>query len=33
MESLLAMRMRREPYLRPQQVDPYLPIDESGLEE
>lgn len=33
MESLLAMRMRREPCLRPRDVDLFLPIDETGLEE
>jgi Fungal specific transcription factor domain/Fungal Zn(2)-Cys(6) binuclear cluster domain len=33
MESLLAMRIGREPYLRPRDVEPFLPIDESGLEE
>ncbi|KAJ9602728.1 hypothetical protein H2200_012922 [Cladophialophora chaetospira] len=33
MESLLAMRLRRVPYLKPQDVEPYLPIDESGPEE
>lgn len=32
-ESLLAMRLGRVPHLQPQQVEPYLPIDETGFEE
>lgn len=32
-ESLLAMRLRRVPYLRPREVEPYLPVDETGMEE
>lgn len=32
-ESLLAMRLSRVPYLRPGEVEPYLPVDETGMEE
>ncbi|KAK5047943.1 hypothetical protein LTR84_006133 [Exophiala bonariae] len=32
-ESLLAMRLKRVPYLKPQAIEPCLPIDDSGMEE